>query len=362
MKFGKLTNEVRNALKDAFPIRGEFVLVVDDANLTDGKHRYTYADFEVGAELHEQVIAKIVNWAEAADYLGSLLLAALERRPNDQHLANLAGKIAPLREEFNLLDATIGEAERIVLKGVTFEDVLTWVPRLVQARNAVCRFEPQPPEPPEAGKPDLGYGTGFLVAPDVVLTADHNVVGYLGDEEAAEKIVLRFDCYRQPDGTTSPGTEHRLAKKWVILRSPEDQLDCALIRLAKKAGDDLIDGQPRGHLRITPLPIDKHDPFFLLQHPGLETKSGSGIYRAQPMKLSFGAVDRILSASRVGYKVNTNPGSSGSPCLTQKLQAVALHRAGTDEYNQAVTFQAIRAFLQSKQAELAAADLGSLIA
>src|SRR4051794_1764004 len=111
MKFGKLTNEVRNALKDAFPIRGEFVLVVTDANLTDGKHQYTYADFEVGAELHEQVIAKIVAWAEATDCLGSLLLAALERRPNDQHLAKLTGKIAPLREEFNLLDATIAEAE-----------------------------------------------------------------------------------------------------------------------------------------------------------------------------------------------------------------------------------------------------------
>jgi hypothetical protein len=60
--------------------------------------------------------------------------------------------------------------------------------------------------------------------------------------------------------------------------------------------------------------------------------------------------------------VNTNPGSSGSPCLTQKLQAVALHHGGTDEYNQAVTFRSIRAFLQSKQAELAAANLGSLIA
>src|SRR5262249_41965239 len=292
------------------------------------------------------------------DSLVSLLNAAVDRRPKSKELRNLADRIRPLQEEFEFLGADLGEVEKIVLRDVKFEDVLTWVPRLIQTRDAVCRFEPQPPKTPDQPGPDAGFGSGFLVGPDVVMTADHNVVKYWGDQHAARQIALRFDCYKRPDGTVTPGTEHSLADDWQILRSPKEELDFALIRLARPAAADLIEGRPRGFVKLTPDSIGKTDPFFVLQHPGIEEPPGSPYLRAQPMKLSFGSVDRIVSANRVGYKVNTNPGSSGSPCATQDWRIVGLHHYGTPEYSQAVTVEAIRVFLQANKDVLVKKGLG----
>src|SRR5262245_27953457 len=99
MRYGKLKNEVRDALKGAFPIKDEFVLVVADADLTDGMRQYTYDDFEVGAGLHETVIQKVVDWAESADSLSSLLEAAIKRRRTHQRLKDLAAQVSSLRPD-----------------------------------------------------------------------------------------------------------------------------------------------------------------------------------------------------------------------------------------------------------------------
>src|SRR5262245_34986401 len=207
MKFGKLMNEIRDALKETFPasLKDQFKLAIRDAHLTDSKRVYTYDDFTEGTQDYEMVIQKVIDWAESADSLVSLLNAAVNRRPKSKELRNLADRVRPLQEEFEFLGADLGEVEKIVLRDVKFEDVLTWVPRLIQTRDAVCRFEPQPPKTPDQPGPDAGFGSGFLVGPDVVMTADHNVVKYWGDQHAARQIVLRFDCYKRPDGTVTPG-------------------------------------------------------------------------------------------------------------------------------------------------------------
>ena len=72
---------------------------------------------------------------------------------------------------------------------------------------------------------------------------------------------------------------------------------------------------------------------MILQHPA-----------AEPLKLSFGSVTEV-ETTRVRYKVNTQGGSSGSPCLTQDLKVTAIHHYGLGDCNQAVPHEAILSFL-----------------
>ena len=74
------------------------------------------------------------------------------------------------------------------------------------------------------------------------------------------------------------------------------------------------------------------------------------------MKLSFGAVEKPDPPSHVEYKVNTQGGSSGSPCLTQDLKVTAIHHFGMTDRNRGVTHEAILNFLKAQQDRLTPKD------
>jgi hypothetical protein len=87
-----------------------------------------------------------------------------------------------------------------------------------------------------------------------------------------------------------------------------------------------------------------------LQHPA-----------AEPLKLSFGAVEDRDPPNHVRYKVNTQGGSSGSPCLTQDLKVVAIHHYGQMDKNRGVTHEAILNYLTGKREQLKPLGLGHLL-
>jgi hypothetical protein len=62
-------------------------------------------------------------------------------------------------------DSAGGELERSVLPLVPFENVGQWLETLARLRRAVARFEPQP-----SAQSTEDCGTGFLVAPDLLMT------------------------------------------------------------------------------------------------------------------------------------------------------------------------------------------------
>ena len=75
------------------------------------------------------------------------------------------------------------------------------------------------------------------------------------------------------------------------------------------------------------------------------------------MKLCFGKITRCdAGASRIRYDTNTAGGSSGSPCLNDSLELVALHhmgdpdfaRAHTPTFNQGIPIQLIADRLSRK--------------
>lgn len=223
-------------------------------------------------------------------------------------------------------------------------DIQVWAERLMQIERRVCRVE-------HDGR---AAGTGFLVGPEVVLTNWHVVEG-ASKAGTLGQLACRFDYLRLADASRQPGVVIPLhgdgcldsrpyspAETTATPASPEPaagELDYALLRLAQPAGQP--DGSGRGWIA---LPADAVKagagaPLLIVQHPD-----------GAPMKLALdteAVIGRNPGGTRIRYKTNTDPGSSGSPCFTMDWDLIALHHFGDPAwqaplFNQGVPAELIR--------------------
>lgn len=224
-------------------------------------------------------------------------------------------------------------------------DVRIWQDRLVKIERQVCRVELD-------GNP---VGTGFLVGPDTVLTNWH-VFEVAKNAGKVDQLGCRFDYVRLPGGQTDPGQLVMLTGADSIDASPYsaaekankndplptlEELDFALLRLNTRVGGQQIDGAPRGWIAlpkaVLPLPADA--PILIVQHP-----------RGSPMKLALdtqAVIGPNGNGTRVRYRTNTDPGSSGSPVFTMDWDLVALHHSGDPNllnpaFNEGIPIELIR--------------------
>src|SRR5262245_36760399 len=268
---------IRNALADAFPSPGQLTIVVSDADIGT-----SFADVTFGATSYEEGIQKLLVWTEGQNRLMKLLKAAAAKAPDNPDLGAV-GTLAA-RYSAHRPDRSFGDAERILFRNVGFQNVGQWLNDLDALRRRVCRIEPQP----RAEGID-GYGTGFLIAPDIVMTNDHvasgfgDEPGFWNDKERAKRVVCRFDCEYGADGRVTEGRGYSLATEYQILRSPLADLDFALLKLKDKPSEDVVQvgGKPatRGFVSLVAHKFEDSEPLLILQHP-----------MAEPMKLSFGSL------------------------------------------------------------------------
>jgi hypothetical protein len=326
--------EIREALIDGFPTAGELALVAYDI-LGEPLQNITPVPGPMPTMAFDLIV-----WANSRGRLTELVMgAAAGNRTNP--------KLRVLANQFKFAELVAGENERVLMDDVPFQNVGQWLDILGVSRRAVCRIEPQPP-------PDYNnYGSGFLVAPDVVMTNYHVVEPFLNN--GAGKVVLRFDYETDKQGVAvSQGRSCRLAANWDLVKSPVNQLDFALVRLSEPAGNDAVNGGTRGLLKPVASKFLRDRPLLILQHPA-----------ADPLKLAIGSVvDPDTIPNRVAYNVNTKGGSSGSPCFTSALEVGAIHHWGGSNHNRGVTQTAILNYLKNEAGNLKLAEkgLGHLIA
>jgi hypothetical protein len=272
--------------------------------------------------------------AQAEGWTADLLVAAVNAAPSNPQLQAIAqqvgiGSAAPQARELEKLARTSTE----------FFDINQFRSRLGAIEAQVCRIELKRQNGTE-------WATGFLVAPDVVMTVFHVLEKVIVEADAPD-LVCRFDYRTLPDGRTYPGTEVRLARDWLIdysayhpsdvrvARDPgdvdvpdDDHLDYALLRLDTYLGAEPIGGGSgeiaaarRGWIempRVSP-PIEPGSPIFVLQHP-----------QGAPLKLSIemnGIVEMNPARTRVWYNASTEPGSAGAPCFSQSWDLIAIHHS-----------------------------------
>lgn len=176
---GSQQQQLSEALRDAFtPQRlTEMLRFRLERNL---------ADISLGSDYQEIAFA-LIRTAESEGWTQRLIAAARDANPGNSKLVTLA-------QQFGLLsDATSRQdLERIIRQTNSFFDVEAWRTRLGELEARVCRVETP-----------TSYGTGFLVADDIVITNYHVVEDVIeGTDASPRDVALRFDYKRSADGTT----------------------------------------------------------------------------------------------------------------------------------------------------------------
>jgi V8-like Glu-specific endopeptidase len=209
---------------------------------------------------------------------------------------------------------------RIATRSAQFSNTEEWRNTMAARERAVCRIEF-----PE----HMGQATGFVVAPDLVMTSHHVLEPFVQGRWRAADIRCRFG-YRLGAGNRQPyaGVATELARDWLVTSSPTDQLDYVVVRLETPApsGPDGITTEP-----LTPVAhrFQPGESVFIIQHP-----------RTAPLQVTSGGVVKV-EARRVFYLAATLRGSSGSPCFSERWELVALHRGSEEMTNVGVPFAAI---------------------
>jgi hypothetical protein len=285
------------------------------------------------------VVDAIIGFAETRDWVHELVAAARAANPGNAGLLEISaaiglepggvppGAVPPERA----LSEVSARLERMVDPQRGIADLGSFAARLHELMGQVCAVE-------------LGneFGTGFLIGPETVLTNHHVVAKAIAGEFDPAGIRLRFDFQRLRDGlTTNAGVVFDLADGWLVhAEKPSavdrqvyseaavpaaNELDYAVLRTRDKIGRQPPSGPveaERGWLVPRAQPYDFPPDTFLMvvQHPCHDP-------------ISFDEVDDAVlrvnaNGTRVHYRTNTLPGSSGSPVLDRQLELVALHHAG----------------------------------
>jgi hypothetical protein len=301
------------------------------------------------SDLRTQIF-DVVSASQDDSWTDALVVWAQKARPNHTRIKDLVSElrmIEGVEGSSHLTDFSLEKTVKARSDTLEFGD---WLMRLAKLRGNVCRIE----DPRDQRK---ALGTGFLVAPDLLLTNYHVLENYLSRGRSKPKLdvgtlAFRFDYAIESSGENYGKLVGPAANGWLVSSAPystarssgELDLDYALLRLAKKVGTDKIGNERRGWLLLSslvPAP-KKSEVVFIAQHP-----------RGAPLKMAVGTV-LGTNGGHIRYDTETQGGSSGSPCLDAVLQLVALHQ-GSDgkqtkkvNYNEGIAIDAIIGHLASR--------------
>ena len=278
-------------------------------------------------------VRELIVWTEAQGRTEELIAAAINDVPKNQVLRKIAQDLR--------MDSGAGQFESIVRRNFEFSDVEKWRDGMIKSEQAVCRVEVN-----LIGE-DEGVGTAFLVATDLVITNYHVVSQFILGQLDPVRATFHFD-YKVHEGKLLAGTKYKLAKDWLVHSSLIESLDFALLRLAVAAGEGTLGNMPdspiRGFLKPTSDSPNDGDPLMIIQHP-----------KAVPLQFALGVVRTLeppAAPDYLTYDVNTEEGSSGSPCFANDWSLVAIHHYGGEHHNRGIRFSAILDELRRKNITL----------
>lgn len=156
----------------------------------------------------------------------------------------------------------------------------------------------------------VGYGTGSLVSPELLLTNHH----VLTEARVASWSSVEFDYQDGPDGNPLPLCGFELDPDRFFLA--DEDLDFALVAVKAPAGqlsrfgfNRLVEAEGKAIVG---------DFVTIIQHPRGEKKQ---------VALRENRIVDVLDVF-LHYETDTEPGSSGSPVFNDQWEIVALHHAG----------------------------------
>lgn len=214
--------------------------------------------------------------------------------------------------------------DRVGLQRIMGErDILqvTFLHQAIAAGKSVCRLRIRSDSP---GPPS--FGTGFLVAPGVLLTNHH----VLPASEAANLSLAEFDAELDLNYVERTLRIYNFLPDKLFVTDAE--LDFTFVAVNSVSHD----GTPLSEFGQLPLLRTQGKAMngeyaTIIQHPRGQSKQ-IVIRENQIVLLPVEDRERI-GASYVHYKSDTEPGSSGSPVLNDQLEVLALHHKSVPKYN-----------------------------
>jgi len=149
-------------------------------------------------------------------------------------------------------------------------------------------------------------GTGFLIAPDLVLTNNHVVP----NADLLSNTLIRFNYEENFQGEAQQPHEYHVQLNSLFHTNAD--LDYTILQIEGAPGTQW------GWLPLVPRVIRRDDRINIIQHPNGQPKQIS-------MQNNF---VQYVGGNVVQYVTSTLPGSSGSPVLNDNWEVVALHHAG----------------------------------
>lgn len=225
-----------------------------------------------------------------------------------RRISDVAPIEAILAEEMVTADIEVGDIvlERILGNDDTFN--INYLALAARAASSVGRIRIR-----QQNGRAAGYGTGFLVAPRLLLTNNH----VLEDARMATSSLVDFDYEDDIDGRPKPPRSFALDPTTLFVT--DAGLDFSLVAVAAHSQA----GEPITSFGWSPL-IEEQGKVLLgelvniVQHPRGDRKR---------LGLRQNEVVDLLDLF-VHYETDTSPGSSGSPVFNEQWEVVALHHSG----------------------------------
>jgi endonuclease G, mitochondrial len=251
--------------------------------------------------------------AELRDYVA-------ERRPLLEEIGRKVARLGPLKAASehdrlaNALHATV--AEGVFLEGTNKSDdkaPINFLELGSRASRSVCHIVDQN---------RVSLGTGFLVAPDILITNNH----VLSDAASAQEAVAEFQYELDADENPLTPRRFRLRPEILFATSPRGALDFTFVSVSKRGlKDENLTEQGWIPMDERPNKILEGQPIVIIQHPDGHMKS----------LCLFDSVlvfrDKDQAHPYILYTTDTDSGSSGSPAFNRFWQVVGLHHASVED-------------------------------
>ena len=165
----------------------------------------------------------------------------------------------------------------------------------------------------------VGNGTGFLVAPWLLMTNNH----VLPTAEVAASATIRFGYQQQENGDVIGVKEVRVDPDRFFVTSPQDDLDFTVVALGPMPGGTDAPGDVLGTIPLVGATgkILEGEAINIIQHPA-----------GRPKEIAFrnNQLVKLVDADVLTYSTDTDRGSSGAPVLNDQWELVGLHRASVE--------------------------------
>jgi endonuclease G len=236
------------------------------------------------------------NYNRTKQQIRYALITLTDGIPRKLELNNIVRGVAAYNfqvPEDKVLEKILGDKSNLVK--------ISWLEKALEVAKSVCRVVLPNGE---------GTGTGFLIAGDYLMTNNH----VLPNQQTAADAYVEFNFETDPTGNSRTRYKYTLDPTSFITNK---DLDFTRVKINQASNPTPLNNW--GYLDLAPdaTPV-MSDPVNIIQHPNGDDKQ---------IALTSNEVISIWG-SKIFYKADTEPGSSGSPVFNQDWKVVALHHAG----------------------------------